>query len=129
MVGSCSEAAPAPGRMDNDEFSVIKAAGYTDQQLVDIRLAIARNLEATLIQDWKPIRNLESNNSVPGFVCFKIQFHIVFAETFSTVSTRSGHEQFPHCCNQIKLSTNITADLFSVFANRHCVAILANEVS
>jgi hypothetical protein len=27
--------------MDNDEFSAIKAAGYTPQQLVDISLAIA----------------------------------------------------------------------------------------
>jgi hypothetical protein len=27
--------------MDNDEFSAIRAAGYTDQQLADIRLAIA----------------------------------------------------------------------------------------
>jgi alkylhydroperoxidase family enzyme len=41
MAGSCSEAAAAPRRMDNDEFSAIKAAGYTDQQFVDIRLAIA----------------------------------------------------------------------------------------
>jgi hypothetical protein len=29
MAGSCSEAAAAPRRMDNDEFSAIKAAGYT----------------------------------------------------------------------------------------------------
>jgi hypothetical protein len=27
--------------MDNDEFSAIKAAGCTDQQLVDIKLVIA----------------------------------------------------------------------------------------
>jgi hypothetical protein len=41
MAGSCSEAATAPRRMDNDAFSAIKATGSTDQQLVDIRLAIA----------------------------------------------------------------------------------------
>jgi hypothetical protein len=38
MAGSCSEAVAAPRRMDSDEFSAIKAAGYA---LVDIRLAIA----------------------------------------------------------------------------------------
>jgi hypothetical protein len=41
MAGSCSEAVTALRRMDNDAFSAIKAAGYPDQQLVDIRLAIA----------------------------------------------------------------------------------------
>ena len=40
MAGSCSEAAAARP-VDNDEFSAIKAADYTDQQLVDIRLVIA----------------------------------------------------------------------------------------
>jgi hypothetical protein len=29
MAGSCSEAAAAPRRMDNDELSAIRAAGYT----------------------------------------------------------------------------------------------------
>jgi alkylhydroperoxidase family enzyme len=41
MAGSCSEAATAPRRMDHDAFWAIKGAGYTDQQLVDIRLEIA----------------------------------------------------------------------------------------
>ena len=41
MAGSCSEAAAAPRRTDNDAFLAIKAAGYIDQHSVDIRLAIA----------------------------------------------------------------------------------------
>jgi hypothetical protein len=50
------------------------------------------SLEATLIQDWKAMRVLDSKIQLPGFVCFKFQFPIFFADTFSTVST-----QFRHC--------------------------------
>jgi hypothetical protein len=51
---------------------------------------ICRNLEATLIQDREPTRNPESKFHLLGFICFKFQFHISFAETFSTVSTQLG---------------------------------------
>jgi hypothetical protein len=47
-----------------------------------VEKGICRNLEATLIQNWKPMRNLDSRIQLPGFVCFKFQFHIFFAETF-----------------------------------------------
>ena len=53
-----------------------------------VEKGIYKNLEATLIQDREPTRNLDSKIHFPGFVCFKIQFHISFAETFSTVSAR-----------------------------------------
>src|SRR5262245_48234117 len=53
-----------------------------------VEKGICRNLEATLIQDREAMRNLDSKIHFPGFVCFKIQFHISFAVTFSTVSTR-----------------------------------------
>jgi hypothetical protein len=43
-----------------------------------------------LIQDQKKLRNLESKISLPGFHRFKFQFHSFFAETFSTVSVKSG---------------------------------------
>jgi hypothetical protein len=55
-----------------------------------VEKGICRNLEAALVQNWKPVRNLDSNIQLAGFVCFKFQFHISFAETFSTVSTQSA---------------------------------------
>jgi hypothetical protein len=56
-----------------------------------VEKGIFRTLKATLIQDWRPMRNLDSKTHLPEFVCFKFQFHISFAETFSTVSVISGH--------------------------------------
>jgi hypothetical protein len=53
-----------------------------------VEKGICRNLKATLIQDWKPMRNLDSKLHLLGFVCFKFQFHISFAEAFSTVSAQ-----------------------------------------
>jgi len=47
-----------------------------------VEKGICRNLEATLIQDEEPTRNLNSKIHVAGFVRFKFQFHISFAETF-----------------------------------------------
>jgi hypothetical protein len=58
-----------------------------------VEKGICRNLEATLIQDEEPTRNLDSKIHVAGFVRFKFQFHISFAETFSTVSTQKRHHQ------------------------------------
>jgi hypothetical protein len=55
-----------------------------------VEKGICRNPEATLIQDSKPMRNLDSKIHLPGFVYFKFQFHISFAETFSTVSVNGG---------------------------------------
>jgi hypothetical protein len=37
-----------------------------------VEKGICRNLEATLIQDWKPMRNLDSKIYVAGFVRFKL---------------------------------------------------------
>jgi hypothetical protein len=51
-----------------------------------VEKGICGNLEETLIQDWKLVRNLDSNIQLAGFVCFKFQFHISFAEAFLTVS-------------------------------------------
>src|SRR5215831_247783 len=48
-------------------------------------------LRATLIQDQGQTRNLDSKIYLPGFHRFKFEFHSFFAETFSTVSTQSGH--------------------------------------
>jgi hypothetical protein len=56
-----------------------------------VEKGICKNLKAALIQDRKRMRNLDSKIHLPGFVCFKYQFHISFAKTFSTASTRSGH--------------------------------------
>src|SRR5262245_21232514 len=53
-----------------------------------VEKGICRNLEATLIQDREAMRNLDSKIHFPGFVCFKIQFHISFAVTFSTASVK-----------------------------------------
>jgi len=36
-----------------------------------VEKGIFRNLEATLIQDWKPARNLDSKIHMAGFVRFK----------------------------------------------------------
>jgi hypothetical protein len=41
MGGSCSKAAAATRRMNDDALSAIKAPGSIDQQWVDFRLAIA----------------------------------------------------------------------------------------
>lgn len=41
LVGFVSKLARTSGTISTEEFSAIRAAGYTDQQLVDISLAIA----------------------------------------------------------------------------------------
>jgi hypothetical protein len=63
-----------------------------------VEKGICRNLEATLIQDWKPMRNLDSEIQLPEFVCFKLQFHISFAETFSTASARERSADMRQQC-------------------------------
>jgi hypothetical protein len=40
------------------------------------------NFEATLIQGWKPVRNLDSNIPLAGFFCFKFKFHIFLRRLF-----------------------------------------------
>jgi len=45
---------------------------------------------ATLIQDQKHLRNLDSKIHLLGFVRFNLEFHSPNAVTFSTVSTQSG---------------------------------------
>jgi hypothetical protein len=64
--------------------------------LPHVEKRICRNLEATMIQDREPTRNPDSEIHLPGFVCFKFQFHITFAETFSTVLVTSGRTQSEH---------------------------------
>jgi hypothetical protein len=63
------------------------AAGLRPGNMTDaVEKGICKNLKATLIQDWKSMHNLDSKIHLLGFVCFKFQFHISFAETFSTAS-------------------------------------------
>ena len=63
------------------------------------RKDICRNPEATLIQKWKPMHNLDSKIHFPGFVCFKFQFHI--SRPFSTDRSK---------CERLRLSRTSRLD-------------------
>ena len=70
-----------------------KSAARLPLRVDAVEKGICKNFEATLIQDREPKRNLDSKIHFPGFVCFKIQFQISFAETFSTVSVIRRHRR------------------------------------
>jgi len=50
-----------------------------------VEKGICKNLKATLIQDWKTIRNLDSKSHLPGFACFKFQLHIFCEDFFDSI--------------------------------------------
>jgi hypothetical protein len=78
-----------------------------------VEKGICGNLEATLIQDWKPMRNLDSKSHLSGFVCFKVQFHISFTETFSTASVKVGNSLTEHIESASPLTSGHEADIAS----------------
>jgi len=51
-----------------------------------VEKGICKNLKATLIQDWKTIRNLDSKSHLPGFVYFQIPTpHFFCGDVFGSI--------------------------------------------
>lgn len=78
------------------------------------RKGICRNLEATLIKDWKSMCNLDSTIHLPGFVCFTFQLsHFLCGDFFDTIG-QSRHSM--HTTSTSALPS--TPEIIAIAGNR-----------